>query len=113
MSNYSNKVKKHAEMFKALGNPHRLEIFLQLTRCCTPGTVCNLDEALSINVGDIGKMLDIAPSTVSHHLKELHRANLIEMRRNGKNIECWIEPKTLKVLSNFFSINELSGVNNE
>ena len=103
MSNYSNEVQTHSEMFKALGNPHRLEIFRQLTRCCTPGTVCKFDDALAITVGDIGKTLDIAPSTVSHHLKELHRAGLIEMRRKGKNIECWIEPQTLKVLSNFFA----------
>lgn len=103
MSNYSNEIHTRAEMFKALGNPHRLAIFQQLTQCCAPGTVCSVDEALRFTVGEIGGSLDIAPSTVSHHLKELFRAGLIQTRRQGKNIECWIEPVVLEELSLFFS----------
>lgn len=91
-------------MFKALGNSHRLAIFQQLTQCCVPGTVCSVDEALGFTVGEIGRSLDIAPSTVSHHLKELFRAGLIQTRRKGKNIECWIEPAVLEELSDFFKI---------
>lgn len=90
-------------MFKALGNPHRLAIFQQLTQCCAPGTVCSLEDALGITVGEIGNQLDIAPSTVSHHLKALFSAGLIQTRRKGKNIECWIEPTLLDELSDFFA----------
>ena len=104
MSNYSIDIQKRSEMFKALGNPHRLAIFQRLTSCCAPGTVCEVDAALHFTVGEIGEELDIAPSTISHHLKELFRAGLIETRRNGKSIECWIEPKTLKQLSGFFAL---------
>ena len=104
MSNYSSDIQKRAGMFKALGNPHRLAIFQRLTTCCDPGTVCKVDAALHYTVGEIGEDLDIAPSTISHHLKELFRAGLIETRRNGKNIECWIEPKTLEQLSGFFAL---------
>jgi len=97
-------------MFKALGNPHRLAIFQRLITCCEPGTVCVMDAAMR-TVGEIGEDLSIAPSTVSHHLKELFRAGLIETRRNGKNIECWIEPKILEQLSGFFSLtNDTSEV---
>ncbi len=104
MSNYSNILINKAEMFKALGNPHRLAIFQQLTQCCTPGTVCSVEDALRFTVGEIGNNLDIAPSTVSHHLKELFRAGLIQTHRKGKNIECWIEPELLEELSQFFNI---------
>lgn len=90
-------------MFKALGNHHRLAIFHRLTTCCSPGTVCNL-EAVSYNVGQLGEGLDIAPSTLSHHLKELHRAGLIEMERQGKQVKCWIDPAILERLADFFSI---------
>lgn len=107
MSNYSSVIQSRAEMFKALGNPHRLAIFQQLTQCCAPGTVCGVEDALRFTVGEIGKNLDIAPSTVSHHLKELLRAGLIETRRKGKHIECWIEPEMLKELSLFFSTETL------
>lgn len=105
MSNYSIDIQKRAEMFKALGNPHRLAIFQRLTSCCVPGTVCDVRDAMCFTVGEIGEDLDIAPSTISHHLKELFRAGLIETRRNGKNIECWIEPKVLEQLSNFFELD--------
>ena len=91
-------------MFKALGNPHRLAIFQRLTTCCAPGTVCEVEAGISFTVGEIGEDLEIAPSTVSHHLKELFRAGLIQTRRNGKNIECWIEPELLKQLSSFFNL---------
>ena len=107
MSNYGIDIQKRAEMFKALGNPHRLSIFQQLTQCCAPGTACDVKDA-HITVGDIGDKLDIAPSTVSHHLKELFRAGLIQTRRNGKNIECRIEPELLHELSQFFS-SEIKG----
>lgn len=106
MSNYGNDIETKSEMFKALGNPHRMAIFQQLSTCCAPGTVCSIDEALGFTVGELGSQLDIAPSTVSHHLKELHRAGLIETRRKGKNIECWIEPSTLDQLSNFFKLEQ-------
>ena len=108
MSNYSIDFHKRAEMFKALGNPHRLAIFQRLTRCCAPGTVCDVEDAIRFTVGEIGEDLEIAPSTVSHHLKELLRAGLIETRRNGKTIECWIEPELLDQLSGFFNVNSKS-----
>lgn len=101
MSNIRNEELSLVEMFKALGNQHRLEIFHRLTTCCQPGTYCSLDE-VGCCVGELGEGLEIAPSTLSHHLKELHRAGLIEMRRQGKQIKCWIEPSILTRLAGFF-----------
>ena len=104
MSNYSIVLQERADMFKALGNPHRLAIFQRLTNCCVPGTACEINEAMYFTVGEIGEELDLAPSTISHHLKELFRAGLIETRRNGKTIECWIEPRVLEQLAGFFTL---------
>ena len=112
MSKYSIDIQKRAEMFKALGNPHRLAIFQRLTSCCVPGTICEIDAAMRFTVGEIGAELEIAPSTISHHLKELFRSGLIETRRNGKNIECWIEPKVLEDLSKFFALPNTLTTNN-
>ncbi|MEW8324848.1 MAG: metalloregulator ArsR/SmtB family transcription factor [Candidatus Thiodiazotropha taylori] len=95
-------------MFKALGNSHRLLIFERLSRCCQPGTRCELEQAISFSVGELGEGLGIAPSTLSHHLKELHRAGLIEMERQGKRVVCWIEPETLTSLGAFFSADNKS-----
>jgi ArsR family transcriptional regulator len=33
---------------------------------------------------------------------ELHQAGLIEMQRNGKQVECWVEPNELELLASFF-----------
>lgn len=100
MSNYQTNTL--AAMFKALSNPHRLALFNRLMTCCAPGTHCGLDEAARFCVGELGDGLEIAPSTLSHHLKELHRAGLIQMERRGKFVECWLEPGVLAELSTFF-----------
>lgn len=96
MSNYRSKVHL-AEIFKALSNPHRLEIFYRLSTCCEPGTACSID-ATRMCVSDIGSDMDIAASTLSHHIKELTRAGLLRTERKGKQIECWVEPDTARGL---------------
>ena len=102
MSNIENNMNELALMFKALSNAHRLALFNRLMNCCEPGTKCGVDEAVRFCVGELGRGMDIAPSTLSHHLKELNRAGLIKMERRGKNVECWLEPEVLAELSRFF-----------
>ena len=102
MSKYKNDpLLQLSDVFKALGNPSRLKIFLRLASWCRAGTI--LDGKPRNYVGELGSDLDVAPSTLSHHLKELQRANLIQMRRSGQNIECWVTPETLDGLADFFN----------
>jgi ArsR family transcriptional regulator len=101
MSNIKE-IEDFAEIFKALSNPNRLKIFRQLTACCAPGTVCVIDENSTAFVGELSRHVDIAPSTVSHHIKELKRAGLIRTRRQGQKIECWVDPQTIKLIQDFF-----------
>ncbi len=100
MSNYRTDIKLAAERFKALSNPHRLALFQRLTSCCLPGTACDPSQ---LSVGQLGEAVDIAPSTLSHHLKELNRARLVQMERRGKQVLCWVEPSTLEELAALFS----------
>jgi len=105
MSKYRDEqIKQFAEIFKALSNTNRLRMFLHLVTCCVPGTVGTFDanDGVSACVGDLGRDLDIVPSTVSHHIKELHRAGLIRMERRGQKIECWVDPVILRGLARFF-----------
>lgn len=106
MSNYRDanidNTARLAEAFKALSNPNRLKIFLQLMNCCAPGTVCSAEDVTKSCVGDLGDGLDIAASTLSHHIKELNRAGLIQMERRGQNVDCWVDPNTVKELNQFF-----------
>jgi len=103
MLNYrSYEAQRLAEVFGALSNPNRLSIFMRLASCCMPGGTCNTDAEMRACVGEVGRDLGIAPSTVSHHIKELHRAGLIRMERRGQTVMCWIDPQTLDWLSAFF-----------
>ena len=101
-NNQNDNVGKFSEIFKALSNPNRLKIFLRLVSCCVPGTVWSFEAHESTCVGDVAKDLDIVPSTVSHHIRELRQAGLIKMKRSGQKIECWVDPEALKDLRAFF-----------
>lgn len=91
-----------ADAFKALSNPNRLQLFMRLAGCCRPGDVTQACDVKTC-VGDLTAGLDIAPSTVSHHLKELRQAGLIHMERRGKTMECWVDPFALAALADFFT----------
>ena len=60
-----------------------------------------------ITVGDLGEGSGIAPSTVSHHLKELYRSGLIQMERQGQQVKCWVESSVLQELSEFFTDHQI------
>jgi SAM-dependent methyltransferase/DNA-binding transcriptional ArsR family regulator len=53
-------------------------------------------------VGDLGRDLGIAPSTVSHHVKELHHAGLIRTERKGQTILCYVDPGVREEIARFF-----------
>ena len=86
-----------ARMFRALGNPNRLRLFMNLLEesklDLAKGRVhdCFLVKLLG-GLGDIG-----AP-TVSHHVKELSDAGLIQTQREGKQLICSVDPKGLEQL---------------
>lgn len=90
-------VDKLARMFKALGNPNRLKLFLNLLEesklDLAKGRVhdCFLAKLLG-GLGDLG-----AP-TVSHHVKELADAGLIQTAREGKQLSCSVDPEGLAFL---------------
>ncbi len=94
-------VKRLARVFHALSNPNRLQLFLNLideSRLdLAKGRVhdCFLAQLLgNLNVG--------AP-TVSHHVKELADAGLIETQRDGKQLVCSVKPEVMDELRAMFA----------
>ncbi|MFA5078584.1 MAG: metalloregulator ArsR/SmtB family transcription factor [Dehalococcoidia bacterium] len=96
---------EYADIFKALSNPKRLQIYIRLVHCNNDGLSCCSDERNYECAGDLGKDLDISPSTVSHHLKELYRAGLIKTARHARRIRVRADQDALKSLADFFASN--------
>src|SRR5271154_3501865 len=73
-----------ARISKALGDPTRLRIY---------GAICGGKEMFC---GEIVETYGVTPGTVSHHLKILAEANLIECRREGQFIYNRSRPETIR-----------------
>ncbi len=87
-------------MLAALANPRRLELFLYVADCAVPGGTG--EEPCECDCGGVlAEEMGIAPSTVSHHLKELRSAGLVRVTRDGRRVRCWVEPEALRELAEF------------
>ncbi|MDH5423430.1 MAG: helix-turn-helix domain-containing protein [Gammaproteobacteria bacterium] len=106
MSKYRTDNKVISTAFKALSNPNRLAIFQRLLTCCETGASCEVNQCMKIVVGDLGREIDIAASTLSHHLKELNQSGLILMERRGQHVECWINTAMVEQLANFLKTTD-------
>jgi ArsR family transcriptional regulator, arsenate/arsenite/antimonite-responsive transcriptional repressor len=69
----SDEAEATAELFKALGDPARVRIVNVLATSREPVCICNLIEPLGLS-----------QPTVSHHMKKLLDAGLVERAQNGK-----------------------------
>lgn len=95
-------IERLAQMFKALSNPKRLEIFMSFVTCIPPGTVSeSTEEQAAVCQRSLSEEMGLAPSTVSHHVKELCTAGLINKVREGKNVLTSVNPDALEALALF------------
>lgn len=58
-------------------------------------------------VADLSSGLGIAPSTVSHHLKELRQSGLITMGRQGRRVERTVNLEAAAELRRLLGVEEL------
>ena len=66
------KDERFLEIARAVADPTRFAIFSRIAR------------AGELACSGLTQELDITPATISHHVKELNKAGLIEARREGK-----------------------------
>jgi len=76
-----------APMFKALGDPVRLRL-LSMIASVAEACVCDLTGAFEVS----------AP-TISHHLRVLREAGLVDCERRGTWVHYWIRPDAVRALS--------------
>lgn len=72
-----------AKVFKALGDPVRLRL-LSLIASRAGGEVC---------VCDLTPAFELSQPTISHHLKLLRQAGLIDCERRGTWVYYWLLPE--------------------
>jgi DNA-binding transcriptional ArsR family regulator len=96
---------KLALMMKALGHPHRLQLFALLRSqqlCCYVANPPAAGE-LGCCVGDLQRECGFKASTLSHHLKELRTAGLVVTERQGQLILCRVNESALNELRMFLA----------
>jgi ArsR family transcriptional regulator len=82
-----------AARLEALGNPTRLAVYRLLVRAGDAG----------MTVGRIQDKLQIAASTLSHHLKALVLVGLVEQERDRTSLICRANYTTMRDLIDFLS----------
>jgi ArsR family transcriptional regulator len=87
-------IKKIERISKALGDPYRLKII---------DAIKNQDNRMQC--GCIISMLNLAQSTISHHLKQLVDADLLIAEKDGRNISYQVNKEVfneyIEFLTNF------------
>ncbi len=81
-----------APMFKALGDPVRLRMASMIA---AKPEVC---------VCEITPAFDLSSGTISHHLKTLREAGLVDCERRGTYVYYWIQPEALGALSALLAV---------
>ena len=81
-----------APMFKALGDPARLQMASMIA---AKPEVC---------VCEITPAFDLSSGTISHHLKTLRDAGIVDCERRGTYVYYWIQPGALAALSALLSV---------
>lgn len=82
-----------AGMFKAMGDPVRLRL-LSLIASHAGGEAC---------VCDLTGDFDVSQPTISHHLRVLREAGLIDSERRGTWVYYWVLPAALDRLGSLLS----------
>lgn len=96
--------------FKALSNENRLKIIQHLIekeyKCCHPeeeSEECPMEKPVC-DFGELIELLDIHKSTLSHHLKELKYAGLVDTVKEGRCISVQVNQKRIQDLKDFFDM---------
>ncbi len=71
-------IQNAANCLAELGHQKRLAIYRMLVKAGLQG----------LTVGEIARTLEIAPTTLNHHLEHLHRVELIQKEKEGRMVWC-------------------------
>jgi len=88
---------RRAAILKALADPRRFELLERIAKAACP-----------LGCAQARTTLPISPATLSHHIKELETAGLIDVRREGKFHYMSLRHGVLEALANALAAMEHS-----
>ena len=91
--------KRLAKIMKALSSEHRLTLYLEIAQA--QETNYENDGCVVANIMNV---LKLSPPTISHHLKELTNAELIQTERRGKFLVARVNKEILDEVEQVLSI---------
>ncbi len=96
----SMEIKKMAKIFKALSNPNRLELYLQIVKQHeTSYKTCG-----GCLISEITDSFNIGAPTISHHLKELSSAELIYTEKKGRYLVAKVNEDIVNQVNEYLKI---------
>lgn len=98
-----------AQTFQALSHPNRLAIvrwLLEQHAACCSGDPANCTmEPTTCDFSDLVDWLGVTKATISHHVKTLAEAGLIECHREGRTLCCTVDRERLEAAQDIFSFS--------
>jgi len=79
---------------KALGDATRFRMMQEIA------------DAGELSCGQVAALFDISQPTISHHLKMLRSAGLLDCERRGTWVYYWVIPTVLQQLSSVLNVND-------
>lgn len=80
-----------ASAFAALGSEQRLLVLRTLVRAGNDG----------LSIGELGERTGITGSTLTHHVKQLAQAELVNQHKIGRSIRCAVSYERARELSEY------------
>ena len=97
----SEQAEQVAPLLKALADPVRLRLVSLIASADgSEACVCDLNEAF-----------DLTQATISHHLKVLHSAGILDREKRGVWVYYAVRPEALTAVASLFTSPALAGAN--
>ena len=95
----TEQAEKLAVLLKAVADPVRLRM-VSLIASSEAGEAC---------VCDLNEAFDLTQATISHHLKVLHSAGILDREKRGVWVYYAVRPAALSAVANVFNSPALAG----
>ena len=90
----SDEAETYAHLFKVLADPARLQLLSHIAaEGCTP-----------LSVNELTTLSGLSQPTVSHHLKKMVEAGLLEKHRTGRSVTHSVQPEIFQQLRSVLNI---------